>query len=163
MTVATSPVSDGSPASSAGRTRVAIAGATGYAGQELVRILARHPAVTLTAAMSSGSSSSSRPLPALARIWDGTVTPLDVDQLVASADVVFLALPEAASAELAPKLLERGVRVIDLSGAFRIRGNEDRQRWYPATATLPDGTVYGMTEGRQLSIKNARLVSNPGC
>jgi len=163
MTVATSPVSDRSPTSSAGRTRVAIAGATGYAGQELVRILARHPAVTLTAAMSSGASSAPRPLPALNRIWNGTVTPLDVDHLVASADVVFLALPEAASAELAPKLLERGVRVIDLSGAFRIRGDADRQKWYPATAALPDGTVYGMTEGRQGGIKDARLVSNPGC
>ena len=163
MTVATSPVSDRTPASTNARTRVAIAGATGFAGQELVRILARHPAVTLTAAMSSGASSAPRPLPALNRIWNGTVTPLDVDQLVASADVVFLALPEAASAELAPKLLERGVRVIDLSGAFRIRGDEDRQRWYPATAALPDGTVYGMTEGRQTDIKGARLVSNPGC
>ena len=163
MTVATSPVSDRSPVSSDGRTRVAIAGATGYAGQELVRILARHPAVTLTAAMSSGASSAPRPLPALNRIWGGTVTPLDVDQLVALADIVFLALPEAASAELAPKLLERGVRVIDLSGAFRIRADADRQKWYPATAALPGGTVYGMTEGRQPSIKDARLVSNPGC
>ena len=163
MTVATSPVSDRSPASSAGRTRVAIAGATGYAGQELVRILARHPEVTLTAAMSSGGSSAPRPLPGLNRVWSGTVTPLDIDQLVASADIVFLALPEAASAELAPKLLERGVRVIDLSGAFRIREDADRQKWYPATAALPAGTVYGMTEGRQASIKDARLVSNPGC
>src|ERR1041384_1336807 len=97
------------------RTRVAVAGATGYAGQELVRLLARHPAVTLTAAMSSGASSTPPPMPALARIWDKEVTPLDIEQLVASADIVFLALPEAASAEIAPKLLERGVRVIDLS------------------------------------------------
>src|SRR3989442_12648514 len=93
-------------------TRVAIAGATGYAGQELVRLLARHPAVTLTAAMSSGATSTPRPMPALARIWDEAVTPLDVDRLVSSADIVFLALPEAASAELAPVLLERGARVI---------------------------------------------------
>jgi len=163
MTVATSPASNLAAAPAAARTRVAIAGATGYAGQELVRILARHPAVTLTAAMSSGATSAPRPLPALNRIWEGTVTPLDVDQLVASADVVFLALPEAASAELAPKLLERGVRVIDLSGAFRIRADADRQKWYPATAALPGGTVYGMTEGHQASIKDARLVSNPGC
>ena len=163
MTVATSPAFDRSPAAAGSRTRVAIAGATGYAGQELVRILARHPAVTLTAAMSSGATSAPRPLPALNRIWEGTVTPLDIDQLAASADIVFLALPEAASAELAPKLLDRGVRVIDLSGAFRIRADEDRQRWYPATAALPDGTVYGMTEGHQPSIKDARLVSNPGC
>ncbi len=65
-------------------------------------------------------------MPALARIWDGEVVPLDVDRLARDADVVFLALPEAASAELAPQLLERGVRVIDLSGAFRIRAQADR-------------------------------------
>jgi N-acetyl-gamma-glutamyl-phosphate reductase len=142
---------------------VAIAGATGYAGQELVRLLARHPSVSLTAAMSSGTASAPRPLPALARIWDGEVVPLDVERLGAIADVVFLALPEAASAELAPKLLERGVRVIDLSGAFRIRDDAERRRWYPATDALPPGTVYGMSEGRRDTIREARLVSNPGC
>src|SRR5258706_266777 len=94
--------SDLSAAGDARRTRVAVAGATGYAGQELVRLLAKHPAVTLTAAMSSGASSTPRPLPALARIWDDAVMPLDIDHLVASADIVFLALPEAASAEVAP-------------------------------------------------------------
>src|SRR5712691_6448790 len=128
------------------RTRVAVAGATGYAGQELVRLLARHPAVTLTAAMSSGATSTPRPLPALARIWDEAVMPLDIDHLVSSADIVFLALPEAASADVAPKLLERGTRVIDLSGAFRIRDAADRQRWYPTTPSLPAGTVYGLPE-----------------
>src|SRR5262245_63307533 len=145
------------------RVRVAIAGATGYAGQELVRILARHPAVTLTAAMSSGATSAPRPMPALARIWDGTVVPLDVDRLASEADIVFRSLPEAASAELAPQLLERGARVIDLSGAFRIRGDADRKRWYPATPALPAGTVYGLSEGHQHDIAQARLVSNPGC
>ena len=144
-------------------TPVAIAGATGYAGQELVRLLARHPAVTLTVAMSSGSGSPARALPALARIWDGTVVPLDVERLVSEAAVVFLALPEAASAELAPQLVERGVRVIDLSGAFRIRNQEERHRWYPATASLPDGTVYGFTERNRDAIRQARLLSNPGC
>jgi len=149
--------------SSPRRTRVAVAGATGYAGQELVRILARHPRVTLTAAMSSGATSAARPLPALARIWEGSVEPLDIDKLALNADVVFLALPEAASAELAPTLLERGMRVIDLSGAFRIRHDADRHRWYPATASLPAGTVYGMTESHTEAIQNARLLSNPGC
>jgi N-acetyl-gamma-glutamyl-phosphate reductase len=152
-----------SSAGTSARARVAIAGATGYAGQELVRILARHPAVTLTAAMSSGATSAPRPLPALARIWEGAVTPLDVDRLTSEAEIVFLALPEAASAELAPQLLARGVRVIDLSGAFRIRGDADRQRWYPATAALPEGTAYGFTERNRDAIAAARLVSNPGC
>jgi len=155
--------SNRSPGAPARLTRVGIAGATGYAGQVLVRILARHPGVTLTVAMSSAATSAPRPLPALARIWEGSVVPLDVDRLVAEADVVFLALPEAASAELAPALVARGVRVIDLSGAFRIRGDADRHRWYPATATLPEGTVYGLTEGHQDDIRGARLVSNPGC
>jgi N-acetyl-gamma-glutamyl-phosphate reductase len=146
-----------------GRTRVAIAGATGYAGQELVRLLARHPAVTLTAAMSSAATSTPRPLPALARIWEGTVAPLDVERLAAEADIVFLALPEAASAELGATLVARGVRVIDLSGAFRIRSDADRHRWYPATATLPEGVVYGLPERHAGAIRGARLVSCPGC
>jgi N-acetyl-gamma-glutamyl-phosphate reductase len=159
----TAPQSSPTGAQSSTRTRVAIAGATGYAGQELVRILARHPAVTLTAAMSSGATSTPRPLPALARIWDGAIVPLDIERLVADADVVFLALPEAASAELAPVLVERGRRVIDLSGAFRIRDDDARERWYPATTALPAGTVYGFSERNRDAIRSARLLSNPGC
>ena len=163
MTDATTTQPERRTGTPTGPTRVAVAGATGYAGQELVRLLARHPAVALTAAMSSGATSTPRPLPALARIWDNAVTPLDLDQLVGAADIVFLALPEAASAEVAPKLIERGARVIDLSGAFRIRDGGDRQRWYPATASLPDGTVYGLPERDAEAIKTARLVSCPGC
>src|ERR671915_875181 len=121
------------PVASPSTTAVAIAGATGYAGQELVRLLARHPAAALTMAMSSAASSAPRPLPALARIWDEAVVPLDVERMTADAEVVFLALPEAASAELAPALVARGRRVIDLSGAFRLRDAAARQQWYPST------------------------------
>ena len=145
------------------RTRVAVAGATGYAGQELVRLLARHPAVTLTEAMSSGATSAPRPLPALKRIWDGSVAPLDVDRLAVNADIVFLALPETAAADVGAALLQRDKRVIDLSGAFRIRSDADRQRWYPATATLPPGVVYGLSERHAEAIGRAKLVSCPGC
>ncbi len=147
----------------AARTRVAVAGATGYAGQELVRLLARHPVVTLTDAMSSGAASAPRPLPALKRIWDGTVVPLDVDRLSATADIVFLALPEAAAAEVGTALLQRDRRVIDLSGAFRIRDDADRQRWYPATSTMPPGVVYGLSERHAEAIRGATLVACPGC
>ncbi len=141
--------------------RVAIAGATGFAGQELIRLLARHPNVTITAATGSQATSAPRRLPSLARIWDGTVVPLDPTAL--NADAVFLALPEAASAELAPTLLANGMRVIDLSGAFRLRDNAKRAKFYPATATLPDGVAYGLTEFELEAIKTARLLSNPGC
>ena len=163
MPIAAPLAADQSSAPRGTRTRVAVAGATGYAGQELVRLLARHPAVTLTAAMSSGATSAPRPLPALARIWDGAVAPLDVERLATDADIVFLALPETAAAEVGAALLQRDVRVIDLSGAFRIRDGADRQRWYPATGELPQGVVYGLSELHADRIRDARLVSCPGC
>jgi len=149
--------------SSPSATAVAIAGATGYAGQELVRLLARHPAARLAVAMSSGATSAPRPLPALARIWDGAVLPLDVDRLVGDAAVVFLALPESASAELGVALVERGARVIDLSGAFRLRDAAQRAAFYPATTRLPQGLVYGVPERHRDAIRTARLISCPGC
>ncbi len=147
----------------AGRTaRVAVAGATGYAGQELLRLLARHPAVRITAATSSGASAPRR-LPALARIWNGTITPLEAGALAREADVVFLALPDTAAAELAPTLVDAGVRVIDLSGAFRLRDQTVRARWYPETHRVPEGLAYGLTELERASVAGARLVANPGC
>jgi len=144
--------------------RVAVAGATGYAGQELVSLLARHPNVRLEAAMSSSADSAARPLPRLARIWDGTVEPLNTQRLASGAmDLVFLAVPENAAAELAPPLVDAGVRVIDLSGAFRIRDQAARARWYPATKTLPSGAAYGLTEHYRDDVRRATLVANPGC
>ncbi|MEZ5286149.1 MAG: N-acetyl-gamma-glutamyl-phosphate reductase [Vicinamibacterales bacterium] len=73
------------------------------------------------------------------------------------------ALPEAASADLAPQLLARGTRVVDLSGAFRLRDADARARWYPATGDLPEGVAYGLTEFEASAIRSARLLSNPGC
>jgi N-acetyl-gamma-glutamyl-phosphate reductase len=143
--------------------KVGIAGATGYAGQELVALLARHPGVNLQAAMSSGPDSASRPLPRLARIWNGQVEPLDAARLARSVEVAFLAVPEKAAAELAPPLVDAGVRVIDLSGAFRIRDDAARARWYPATKTLPSGAAYGLTEHYKDDVRGAALVANPGC
>ena len=145
------------------RTRVGVIGATGYAGQELVRLLARHPAVDLTIATASQATSAPRQLPALAKIWDGSIRPLDLPAVGEAADVAFLALPEAASAEIAPPLLAAGLRVVDLSGAFRISDGGARAKWYPATADLPEGVAYGLTEFECVAIKSARLVANPGC
>ena len=141
--------------------RVAIAGATGYAGQELVRLLARHPGVSLTAAMSSGGET--RRLPSLARIWDGEVQPLDIKSLARMSEVVFLGLPEAAAAGVGTTLVERGLRVIDLSGAFRLRDDGRRKRWYPETGALPDGTLYALPERSREALPGARLISCPGC
>jgi N-acetyl-gamma-glutamyl-phosphate reductase len=146
-----------------GAVRVAIAGATGYTGQELLRLLSRHPAAAIVAATSSGSSSVARKLPALAHLWNGDITPLAPESLASDADVVFLALPDSAAAELAPALVEAGVRVIDLSGAFRLRNAGLRAKWYPETHRLPDGVAYGLTERERGAVARARLVANPGC
>src|SRR5436190_3446178 len=144
--------------------RIAIAGATGYTGQELLRLLSRHPSVSLTAAMSSGQTgASTRRLPGLSHVWDGSIVPLSHEALKNDADIVFLALPDAAAAEVAPALVEAGVRVIDLSGAFRLRDAATRSRWYPETHALPTGVAYGLTERTRGAVARARLVANPGC
>src|SRR5436190_14162669 len=125
--------------------------------------MARHAGVQLTTAMSSSADSAARPLPRLARLWDGQVEPLNIARLASSVDVAFLAVPEKAAAEIAPLLIEKGVRVIDLSGAFRIRDDAARTKWYPATGDLPDGAAYGLTEFFRDDVRQARLVANPGC
>ena len=160
---ATAPGEKGAHHTAPALARVAIAGASGYTGQELLRILARHPSVKITLATSSSATSAARKLPALAKLWDGALTPLDADTLPREADVVFLALPDAAAAELAPTLVESGVRVIDLSGAFRLRDPAARARWYPETRQMPAGVVYGLTELERSALRLARLVANPGC
>jgi N-acetyl-gamma-glutamyl-phosphate reductase len=142
---------------------VAIVGATGFAGQELVRILARHPRARLTTALGSATMEAPRRLPALARIWDGEVLPYAPERIISTVQAVFLALPEASAAETAPALLDRGIRVIDLSGAFRLRDAASRARHYPKSAILPEGTVYGLAELDRSAIRGARLISCPGC
>jgi len=76
---------------------------------------------------------------------------------------VFLALPDAAAAELAPALADAGVRVIDLSGAFRLRGQAARAKWYPETQRMPPGVAYGLTERERGAVARAQVVANPGC
>jgi N-acetyl-gamma-glutamyl-phosphate reductase len=146
------------------KATVAVAGATGYAGQELVRLLARHPSVALGPVMASRAAAdgSSRRLPALARVWDGEVAPLDVEAL-ASAEAVFLATPDGVSAELAPALVDRGTRVFDLSGAFRLTDDGARAKWYPHSPALPAGSAYGLPELNQAALRSARFVACAGC
>ena len=145
--------------------RIGVAGATGYSGQELLRLAARHREVEVTVAMSSASrdGAGDQELPALAGIWNGRVEPFSVDALVERAEVVFLGLPDTVSAELTPALLKGGRRVFDLSGAFRLRNAGARQRWYPATPELARPATYGLTEWNRDALPDADLVACPGC
>jgi N-acetyl-gamma-glutamyl-phosphate reductase len=142
--------------------RVGVGGVTGYTGMELMRRLARHPGVEIRLAMAS-SASEAKQIPALARIWDTGVEPFDVEKLVAQTDAVFLALPDAVAAEVAPALAARGARVFDLSGAFRLRDADLQRKWYPHTPAGPSGATYGLTEHYRDELKGASLVACAGC
>jgi N-acetyl-gamma-glutamyl-phosphate reductase len=141
--------------------RVGVAGATGYAGVELVRRLSRHPSVRLSAAMGSVGSEPRR-IPALNHIWDAPVLPLDIDEL-AGLDAVFLATPDTLSAEVGPALAARGPRVFDLSGAFRLRDKGLRERWYPHSPDPALPVTYGLTERYRGELEHARLIACAGC
>ena len=146
----------------AGTVRVGVAGATGYTGVELLRLLGRHPGVQIAAAMGSPGAAP-RHVPSLKSLWDTPVDGLDIDALADGTDAVFLALPEHAAAEVAPALLARGKRVFDLSGAFRLRDAVLRQRWYPQTGDQPASVVYGLTERNRDLLRDSTLVACAGC
>lgn len=143
---------------------VGIVGFRGYSGAELIRLLQNHPQVS-TILMEHRSDVSASPLPR------GAKKPLTI---ACSADAahahrvqaVFLATPPEVSMELTPALLDAGIKVIDLSGAFRLRTAANYQRWYKETHTaepLLAEAVYGLPEFCRERVGTARLISNPGC
>jgi N-acetyl-gamma-glutamyl-phosphate reductase len=152
--------------------RVAVAGSTGYAGRELLRLLSRHPGSKIVRLMSSGRDGRGafpiqKAHPALRGKLKLDCQPLNVEELAASElDVVFLCTPHETSHDVAPKLLARGLRVIDLSGAFRLKDSARFARWYGfehrAAPALAEA-VYGIPELDPPAIRAARLVANPGC
>ena len=145
------------------KIKIGIVGATGYGGQELIRLLVRHPHAEIAVAMTSSASEETRTLPGLTGLWDGPLTGFSIERLTTETDIVFLALPDNASASLAGDLLSSGLRVFDLSGAFRLRDSEARQHWYPETPELEQTAVYGLTERRRELLRGATFVSCPGC
>jgi N-acetyl-gamma-glutamyl-phosphate reductase len=148
-------------------TRVAVVGATGYAGAELVRILTIHPEVELTV-LTSRQYAGTRfdaIYPGMATLTDLVCEPFDTEAIGARADVVFLALPHKLPMEIAPSLLDAAVRVIDLSADFRFASRERYEAVYQphAAPELLSSAVYGLSELFREQIAAADLVGNPGC
>jgi N-acetyl-gamma-glutamyl-phosphate reductase len=153
--------------------RVAVVGATGYAGYELGRLLLRHPKVEKPTFYLRDGHANVRCLTELypqLRGWgEAPCKPLSIEAVAKSgADVVFLSTPHEASLELVPELLRANprLRIVDLSGAFRFREPETFERWYKMAP--PDGdalaeAVYGLPELYADALPKARLVANPGC
>ena len=144
--------------------RVGVVGYRGYSGAELVRILERHPRVEpvlLEHREAAGAGGAIRGKKGPVRL---ACTPDAVRG--ARVALVFLATPPEVSMELAPAMLGAGARVVDLSGAFRLRTPENHLAWYKETHTQPGllaEAVYGLPEFYRERIPGARLVANPGC
>ncbi|MGQ9838206.1 MAG: N-acetyl-gamma-glutamyl-phosphate reductase [Cyanobacteriota bacterium] len=156
--------------------RVGIVGASGYGGVQLVRLLSEHPGVQMTylAGQDSAGKRYGDLYPQLAQAVDLVIQPVDVDQIAASCDVVFLSLPNGLAADLAPPLLAKGCKVLDLSADYRFRNLATYQSWYRMGKTDPDWpspayrqaneqAVYGLPELYRESIVQAQLVGCPGC
>src|SRR5580698_4533357 len=144
-------------------TPVGILGFRGYSGAELVHILSRHPFVEPI--LLEHRDAEDRPQP-LGRTGPRRLKYTCDEVRAAGIAAVFLATPPEVSMELTPPLLEAGVKVIDLSGAFRLRTPENYQRWYKAPHTQPGllaEAAYGLPEFCRSRIPGSRLISNPGC
>ncbi len=143
--------------------KAAIVNVTGYAGVELARLLLRHPEAQITEVTGRSEAGKQLPdvFPHLAEL-DLTIMP----EISQSADVVFVALPHKASAEVIPALLQSGAKVIDISADFRLHDGATYEQWYkvthPAKEFLSEA-VYGLPELHSAQVKRARLVANPGC
>src|SRR5919204_2564712 len=135
--------------------RVAIVGVTGYSGQELNRLLTAHPKIQVTGKFASKADDKSG------------AEAFSFERLQSfSPDAVVLATEHELSMRWVPQLLDLGYRVVDMSGAFRLKDPKLYQEWYGFEHTAPGllgEAVYGLPEFFSESIKSARLVANPGC
>lgn len=150
------------------KTKVAVIGSTGYGGVELIRLLLNHPKVEIVSVHSSSQAGApiSEGYPHLNEIVTDRLEGIDAGEIAAKAEVVFTATPHGVSAELVPGLLAAGLRVIDLSGDFRLNSGEVYERWYkhkPADAAVQAQAVYGLAEVYGENVRGARFISNPGC
>jgi len=147
--------------------KVGIVGGTGYTGSELLRLLVGHPQVSLVAITSRAEAGGS-----VTDLFAHLRGRLDLfftepdPSLLSECDLVIFATPNGTAMKLAPQILDRGGRVIDLSADFRLVDSEQWERWYGMAHDCPDlldEAVYGLPELNRDAIRSARLVANPGC
>ena len=150
--------------------RVGLVGVTGYTGMELARLLTGHPNMKLTAATSRTEAGKRLGdlYPFLNGLPGADVILIEPEpELIAKeCDLAFLAVPHTAATEMAAALVERGLKVVDLSADFRLKSAETYEQWYKVEHKRPDllpEAVYGLPELYASDIAKARLVANPGC
>lgn len=147
--------------------KAGIVGATGYTGQELLRLLVKHPQVTLEAVTSRGEAGK-----AVADMFTNLRGNLDLAfveptaETLAACDIVFFATPNGTAMTMVPELLAAGSKIVDLSADFRLKDAAVWSKWYGMTHACPElleEAVYGLPEMTRAQIRDARLIANPGC
>jgi N-acetyl-gamma-glutamyl-phosphate reductase len=148
-------------------TRVAVVGATGYAGAELIRILAGHPKVRIAALTSRQHSGKlfSQVYPSMSGVVDIPCEEFSIDSLAKRIDLIFIALPHKLPMEIVPALVKKGIRIVDLSADFRFSDVTLYETHYqPHTCPeLLKKAVYGLSEVYKEKIRSAAIIGNPGC
>ena len=147
--------------------RVGIVGGTGYTGVELLRILALHPGVEVTAVTSRADAGLrvDQLYPSLRGLYDLQFTLPEAENL-RHCDAVFFATPNGTAMTMAAELLTHGVRILDLSADFRLKDVAEWEKWYGMTHAAPNliaEAVYGLPEVNREQIRQARLIACPGC
>ena len=152
------------------KVKTGIVGVSGYAGLELIRLIERHPHIEFTTAMDAGEFAGKRLgeiHTSLRGVCAHVIESPGVERMTSlSLDTVFLCTPDKVSYELAPRILAAGMRVIDFSGAFRLKDAASYSGWYGfdhAAASLLEKAVYGLSEWNTREIARAKLLANPGC
>lgn len=150
------------------RLPVGIIGASGYGGVQLVRLLMDHPGVEV--AYLGGESSAGKPFaeiyPHLGHLVDLTIEPIDLDKIADRCQAVFLSLPNGLAYQMAPTLLSKGLKVLDLSADYRFKNPETYKVWYGGDRHDQETAakaVYGLPELYRDRIAEAQLVGCPGC
>lgn len=148
--------------------RVGIIGGSGYVGSELLRLLLLHPQaeVTMVTSRQSAGEFVFNVHPNLRGLTQLKFVPLDMAELQKNCDLIFTATPHGGSVNLVPKLLEAGLKVIDMSADFRLKNPADYETYYGWKHAHPEmlkGAAYGLPELHREEIKNAKLIGCPGC
>jgi len=148
--------------------KVAVFGASGYVGGELLRLLLRHPRVEVSAATSNRYAGEfiQRAHPNLRGQTGLKFVKSEPEKIAGECDLLFVATPHGVSSSFMPQIIEAGLRVIDASADFRLKDPEDYPRWYGWPHKHPDllqKAVYGLPELHRSEIEKAQLVAGPGC